>query len=74
MKANAVIFYKQKGKQDSYFVTYRNNNLQIISNKSPTKTNTVNSPKIISPSTAVEKSNKSTKATKASNPVEPKTY
>ena len=49
MKANGVIFNKQKGKREFYFVTNKNNSSWISSAKSPTKTNTVTSPKMKSP-------------------------
>ena len=54
MKANGVIVNKPKAKRESYFVTNKNNNSWTVSDKSPTKTNTVTSPKMKSPSTAVE--------------------
>ena len=54
VKANAAIFNKPKGNQESYFVTNSNNNSWIISDKSPTKINTVTSPKMKSPSTPDE--------------------
>ena len=54
MKINAVIFNKLKGKRESNFVTNRNNNSWIISDKSPTKTNTTTSPKVKSLSTPDE--------------------
>ena len=50
MKAN-VIFSKPEGKRESYFVTKKNNNSLIISDKSPTQINAGNSPKMKSPST-----------------------
>ena len=51
---NGVTFNKPKGKGGSYFVTNKNNNSCIISNKSPKKVKTVTSPKLISPSTPDE--------------------
>ena len=54
MKANVVIFNKLEGKWECYFVTKKNNNSLIISDKSPTKLNTVTSPKWKSPSTPDE--------------------
>ena len=54
MEDNGVIFNKPKGKRESYFVTNRNNNSWINSNKSPTKVKTVTSPKLTSPSTPDE--------------------
>ena len=51
---NGVIFNKPKGKGGSYFVTNKNNNSCIISNKSPKKVKTATSPKLISPSTPDE--------------------
>ena len=54
MKANGIIFNKLKGNQESYFVSNKNNNSWIISDKSPTKVNTVTSPKMKSPSTSDE--------------------
>ena len=51
MKANAVICNKPKGKRDSYFVTNRNNNSWIISEKSTIKINIVTFPEMKSPST-----------------------
>ena len=54
MKINAVIFNKLKGKRESNFVTNRNNNSWIISDKSPTKINTTTSPKVKSLSTPDE--------------------
>ena len=54
MKANGVIFNKLKGKRESYFVTNKNNNSWIINDQSPTKINTVTSPKSKSPSTPNE--------------------
>ena len=54
MKINAVIFNKLKGKRESYFVTNRNNNSWIISDKSPTKINTATYPKVKSLSTPDE--------------------
>ena len=52
MRANGVIFNKPKGKRESYFVTNTNNN--SFSDKSPTKINTVTSPKMKLPSTPDE--------------------
>ena len=46
MKANGVIFDRPKGKQKSYFVSNNNSNSWMISDKSPTKTITVTSPKL----------------------------
>ena len=46
VKANGVIFNKLKGKRKSYFVTNKNNDSWIISDKSPTKINTVTSTKM----------------------------
>ena len=54
MKASVVIFNKSKRKRESYFVTNNNNNSWIISDKSPTKINTVASPKWKSTSTPDE--------------------
>ena len=54
MKDNGVIFSEPKGKRESYFVTNKNNNSWVISNKSPTKVKTVTSPKLTSPSTPDE--------------------
>ena len=54
MKDNGVIFNEPKGKRESYFVTNKNNNSWIISNKSPTKIKTVTSPKMTSPNTPDE--------------------
>ena len=54
MKDNGVIFDKSKRKQESCFVTNKNKNSWIISNKSPTKIKTVTSPKMTSPSTPDE--------------------
>ena len=54
MKANVVIFNIPEGKRKSYFVTKKNNNSLIISDKSPTQINAVTSPTIKSPSTPVE--------------------
>ena len=51
---NGIIFNKPKGKRESYFVTNKKNNSWIISDKSPTKVNTVTSPKMKSPSTPDE--------------------
>ena len=48
---SGVIFNKVEGKRESYFVTNKNNNSWIISNKSPAKVKTVSSPKLASPST-----------------------
>ena len=46
MKDNGVIFNKLKRKRESSFVTNKNNNSWIISNKSSTKVKTVTSPKL----------------------------
>ena len=54
MKANAVNFNKPKGKREFYFVTNKNNNSWIISDKSPTKINAVTSLKMKSISTPDE--------------------
>ena len=56
MKANDVIFNEPKGKRASHFITNKNNNSSIISDKSPTKINSVTSPKMKSPSTPDESS------------------
>ena len=47
-------FNKPEGKRESHFVTNKNNNSWIISDKSPTKINPVTSPKMKSPSTPDE--------------------
>ena len=81
MKANGVIFNKPKAKPESYFVTNRNSNSWIISDKSPTKINTVTSPKMKSPSTPDELSiidnsmltRKKQQRSKTPTPVTPKT-
>ena len=81
MKANGVIFSKPKGKRESYFVTNGNNNSWIISDKSPTKINTVTSPKIKSLSTPDELSiidnsmltRKKQQRSETPTPVKPKT-
>ena len=54
MKDNAVIFNQPIGKRESYFITNKNNNSWIISNKSSTKVKTITSPKLTSPSTPDE--------------------
>ena len=81
MKANGVIFNKPKAKRESYFVTNKNNNSWTVSDKSPTKINTVTFPKMKSPSTAVELSTidnsmlttKQQQPCKTETPVTPKT-
>ena len=55
-KNNGVIFSKPEEKRESYFVTNKNSNSWIISNKSPIKVKTVTSPKLASPSTPDEMS------------------
>ena len=82
MKANGVIFNKPKAKPESYFVTNRNSNSWIISDKSPTKINTVTSPKMKSPSTPDELSiidnsmltRKKQQRNKTPTPVTPKSF
>ena len=54
LKDNDIIFSKPKGKRESYFVTNKNNNSWLISNKSTAKLKTVTSPKLTSPSTPDE--------------------
>ena len=81
MKVNGVNFNKPKGKRDSYFVTNRKSNSRIISNKSPTKINTVTFPKMKSPSTPDKLSiidnsmltRKKLPRSKTATPVTPKT-
>ena len=81
MKANGVIFNKPKVKRESYFVTNRNNNSWIINDKSPTKINTITSPKMKSPSNPDELSiidnsmlaRKKQQRSKTPTPVTPKT-
>ena len=82
IKANGIIFNKPTGKPESYFVTNRNNNLWIISDKSPTIINTVTSPKMKPPSTPDELSiidnpmvtRKKQQRSKTSTPVTLKTF
>ena len=74
-------FNQPKAKRESYFVTNKNNNSWIISDKSPTKINTVTSPEMKSPSTPDELSiidnsmptRKRKQPSKTSTPVTPKT-
>ena len=82
MKANVVIFNKLKGKRECYFVTKKNSNSLIISDKSLTKLNTVTSPKWKSSSTPDElsiinhanyKKPKKTQPSKTPSPLTPET-
>ena len=77
-----VSFSISRKENKSYFVTNRNNNSWIISDKSPTKINTVTSPKMKSPSTPDELSiidnsmltRKKQQRNKTPTPVTPKSF